>query len=211
MRRLRPLDVALLVTLVPLWALFFVLYVNNLVQGRSVYNMPSAPVGVSAPETADGYPTVSWIWRESGWEARGLAIGDRLLRLGNTDLRGVGSLGFVARSYEEVSTSTLPVSISFLRAGEHREALLGLRSTPIPWQLLPLMLGFGVTAVLVLLRLPGSRFARTFFLAGIVYSFTWMPFSGGPRALIYAWMAVWSVSLLGAVPLGLRLLLQAMT
>ncbi|MBI3300608.1 MAG: hypothetical protein HYZ72_00800, partial [Deltaproteobacteria bacterium] len=209
MRRLRPLDAALLVTLMPLWALFFALYVNNLVQGRPVYHRyPSAPVGVSAPETADGYPAVSWVWRESGGEATGVAVGDRLLRLGNADLRGVGPLGFVARFYEAVYYSGLPVSLSFLRAGEHREALLGLRPTAVSWQFLPPALGFGVIAVLVLLRLPGSRFARAFFLAGIVLSFVWMiPFFGGPRALTYAWMALWSVSLLVVCSLVLRFLL----
>jgi hypothetical protein len=165
------------------------------------------PLVVSAPENADSYPAVSWIWSEFGWEAPGLAVGDRLLRLGNADLRGVGPLGFVARSYEEVSSSPLPISLSFLRAGERREALLGPLPTAVSWQFLPLTLGFGVTAVLVLLRLPGSRFARAFFLASIVYSFTWIPFSGEPRALTYAQMAVWSASLLVVLPLGLHLLL----
>lgn len=74
MRRLRPLDAALLVMLVPLWVLCFGLYMNKLAHGRPVYRNPSAPVGVSAPETANGYPAVSWVWSESGWEATGEVV-----------------------------------------------------------------------------------------------------------------------------------------
>lgn len=204
MRRLRPLDKALLVTLVPLWTLFFALYVNRLVHGRGVVFVPLV---VSASENADGYPTVSWIWRETGSAAPGLAVGDQLLRLGNADLRGVGPLGFLARSYEEVSSAALPVPISFLRTGEHHETLLGLRSIASSWQFLPFTLGFGVTAILVFLRLPDPRFARAFLLTGLAVSFSLMPFSGESRALIYTSMALLSVSSLLVFPLGLCLLL----
>ena len=49
--------------------------------------------------------------------------GDRLVRLGDADLRGVGTLGFTAHTYEE-SGGYLSVPLVFERDGERRETSL---------------------------------------------------------------------------------------
>jgi class 3 adenylate cyclase len=163
-------------------------------------------VVVSAPESADDYPTVRWIWRERGWEAGGLRVGDQLLRLGETDLRGVGPFGFVARVYKDMDTA-LRVPVAFVRAGQRREAVLGLPPAFFSWQPVPLTLLFVVLGVLLLLRAPGSRLPRAIFLAHMAYSFRWLSFYGGPHALTYAWAGVYFISWLVAWPLILRMVL----
>jgi class 3 adenylate cyclase len=135
-----------------------------------------------------------------------LVVGDWLIRLGETDLRGVGSIGFFARVYEEADPK-LQVPVSFLRAGKHGETVLSLFPHPFPWRPSLLTLPFVGIAVLVLLRLPGSRLARMFFLASMAYSFHWTFFVGGPRVQTYAWVAIVLCSGLLVYPLSLRLVL----
>ena len=69
MRRLRPLDAALLAILVPLWLACFALHVKEVARGR----LARVPVFVLAPESADSYPTVRGFWPGTGAEASGLA------------------------------------------------------------------------------------------------------------------------------------------
>src|SRR6185503_16777837 len=120
---------------------------------------------------ADSYPILRGFWGKRA-ESSGLAIGDRLDRLGQTDLRGVSPLGFFALAYKEAQ-STLQVPISFVHAGEHGQVILHFDPVVSPWPKVLMTLGFAVTAVLVLFRRPGSRPARAFFLACMTYSIHW--------------------------------------
>jgi class 3 adenylate cyclase len=198
-RRLQPLDAVLLVVLVPLWLGCFALHVNEVARGRLAW----VPVFVSPPEDTDGYPTVRAFWPGTGAEASGLVIGDRLIRVGEADLRGAGPIGFVAWVYEEVGQD-LRLSVAFVRAGERGEAWLSLHPVSFPWRILPLILGLAVTGVLAFLRAPGSRPARAYFLASVTYSLHWALFFGGPRVQTYAWVTVSFCSSLVMFPLVLR-------
>lgn len=199
MRRLQLLDIVLLVVLAPLWLGCFTLHVHEVLRGRLAW----VPIVVSSPEQPESYPVVRAFWPGTGAEASGLMIGDQLVRLGDTDLRGVGPIGFVARAYEETDPE-LRIRVSFIQAGEHHETSLNLIPVAFPWRILLLALGCAVTAVLVLLRASGSRAARLFFLAGMAYSFHWTFFFGGPRMQTYAWVVVFLCSSLVNVPLILR-------
>jgi class 3 adenylate cyclase len=199
MRRLRPLDAVLLVVLVPLWVVCFTLYVKVVARGRLAW----VPVSVRAPENAESYPTVREFLPGTGAGGSGLVIGDRLIRLGQADLRGVGPFGFVARAYEEAG-SDLRVPVAFVRAGEQGETSLSLTPIASPWLFLPLTLSFVIAGVLTILCEPGSRSARAFFLASLAYSFHWTLFFGGPRMQTYAWAAVHFFSALVMLPLSLR-------
>jgi hypothetical protein len=74
-KRLRPLDRALLFILVPLWGCWFALYLNNLSRGRVGF----LPIVVSVPENPNDYPRVRGFWGEP-WG--NLKIGDHLVRIG---------------------------------------------------------------------------------------------------------------------------------
>jgi hypothetical protein len=91
LKRLRLLDVVLLATLVPLWLACFALHVREVAYGR----LARVAVWVTDPQTADSYPVVRGFWGPQA-ESSGLAVGDQLVRLGQTDLRGVSPLDFLA-------------------------------------------------------------------------------------------------------------------
>jgi hypothetical protein len=203
MRRLRRFDRALLVILVPLWGVCFGLYLYRVVHDRLAW----MPVFVSAPSSEKDYPIVSGFWLDSGAEQAGLTLGDRLIRVGDVDLRGVGPFGFVVRAYESVDQEQRIV-VSFAREDAAGEVKLALRHIGFPWRMLPLSLGFASTAVLTLLRAPSPRLARTFFLAGMTYSLYWTYcFGGGPRTLTYVWAAVFSYASFFMFPLWVRTIL----
>ncbi len=200
MRRLLPLDKALLLVLVPLWGLCFVLYLDDLARGRLAW----VPLAV-ARDAAGGYPTMrgpTGLGR--GWDAGDVRIGDRLLRLGDTDLRGVGQIGFVARAYQEAYPD-LRVRVSLTRDGRPVDTWLILRPLDFGWRLSVLTLPFVVMAVLIVVRLPGSALARAIFLATMVHAFHWTAFYGGPRVQTYAALATFSLTACVGWPLALRL------
>lgn len=202
MRRLRSIDIVLLAFLAPLWMLCFSLYIHRIFYGRLAW----VPVFVSAPESANDYPTVRGFWLGSEAEKAGLAVGDRLTRVGEADLRSVGPFGFVARAYD-AATPDLQIGVDFLREGNQGTISLGLRRAGFPWRMLPLSLGFAVVAVFILLRAPSTRLARAFFLASITYSLYWTFFFGGPRLQTYLWAVVFFCSALLMFPFMLRAVL----
>jgi hypothetical protein len=166
------------------------------------------PVYVSAPDDVDGYPTIRGFRPGTTTENSDLAVGDTLVYAGETDLRRVGPLGFVARIYEHTD-ARLAVPITFVRAGVQAEAVLSLNPIALSvtaslWRTLPLTLGFFLPAVFVFVREAGSRQARAFFLACLSYSFLWALFPGGSRMQTYAWMIVFLCSSLFVFPLVLR-------
>jgi hypothetical protein len=201
MRRFSPLDIFLLATLTPLWGLCFALYLHNVLRGE----LARIPVYISAAEDKDHYPVVRGFRPGTVAENRDLALGDQLLRIGETDLRGVSSLGFVARVYR-VADSALKVPVTILRAGHREEAWLNLSPLASSWGMAPVTFAFAAMAVFVLLRVPGSRLARTFFVTCLTYSLQWTVFYGGPFLQTYAWAVVDSYSSLVMFPLMLRVL-----
>ena len=122
MSRLAPFDKALVLILVPIWVVGFALGVLNLVEGGG-----SAVVALSV-EDADHYPTLTGdfspiVHASDPLAAAGLRAGDRLIRLGDADLRGVGTLGFIGRSLEQAEPRA---TVVFERDGERRETSLDL-------------------------------------------------------------------------------------
>ena len=201
MQRLRPLDIALLAIFVPLWLLCFALYLSDIANAR----LARIPLLVNAPASPEDYPTLQAFWPGTGAEHLGFAIGDRIIRVGEADLRGVGPFGFTARMYEQAVYLQTPVVFS--HDGVIDTRVVTLQPFAFPWRTLALTLGFAVTAVAVLIRRPGVRVARAFFLAGMTYSFHWTFFAGGPRWQTYTWIIVLGLSSLALFPLLLRFIL----
>lgn len=199
MKRLRSPDAALLVIFVPLWLLCYGLYINTTARGRLAW----VPLVVRASESADGYPTVREFLPGAGVENSGLAVGDQLVRLGATDLRGVGPVGFVARAYEEVGPD-LRVPVAFVRAGRQGEASLILTPVASPWLFLLFTFGFVAAGVFSLFYERGSPQTRAFFLASLAFSFHWTLFFGEMRWQTYAWAVVHFLSAVVLLPFILR-------
>jgi class 3 adenylate cyclase len=191
--------VILLVTLVPCWIVAFALQARQVVSGRLAW----VPFYVSHPTGPDRLPVVVGFRPESSPAETGLQLGDRLVRAGGAELRGVGPVGVVARIGEQADEE-LRVQLVYERGDGVGTVLLRLESVPFAWRFIPLTLAFAVVGVLVLLRLPGSPLARTFLLAALSFSFQWTFFFGGPRAQTYAWTAVLLASTLFTFPLILR-------
>ena len=91
--RLAAVDWLLLGTLLPVCVFGFVMSVVHGVRGDFVV----APFWVSSAPDAQSYPIVVRILSSPGAEASPLAVGDRVLRLEGSDLRGVSNAGLVLR------------------------------------------------------------------------------------------------------------------
>src|SRR6516165_8482710 len=142
-RRLGAIDRALIITLVPVWGLWFMLYLNSLANGR----VADLPIDVSAP-SREAYPAIVGYW--PGDEPWGnFRIGDQLIRVGREDLRGVWPLRFYFLCYQEANAS-LRVPVVLMRAGQRRYQVLSLRPHPLPWKEIPITLSSVAIAVLLL-------------------------------------------------------------
>jgi hypothetical protein len=194
-------DAALLATLLPLWVVCAVLHVKQAATGRLAW----VPVYVSAPADGKDYPAVKAFWPGSDADTFGLAVGDRLQRVGDIDLHGVGPFGFVARVHE--ATAKIPdlqVRLDYERNGVNGQTLMALIPVAYPWRILPVTLGLVVTGALVLAGQRGGRVALAFFLFVIAYGLHWTFFFGGPRLQTYAWAVVFFAASLVMLPLVLR-------
>jgi class 3 adenylate cyclase len=184
---LRPLDKVLLVTLVSVWAVCFALHVETVARGR-LPSLRLLEVWV-ATDSAQAYPRVRGFRPGAEVWPRALQVGDELLSAGGTDLRGVGSVGFLSRALERAD-SDLRLNLAIRRDGEIRELELPIRPHSQPWRFTVFSFGLVAVAVLVLLRARRSRAIRPFFLGVVWYGVMWCPFPGGPPEQTYAWVAI---------------------
>jgi class 3 adenylate cyclase len=198
-RRIRPLDLALLALLGPLLAFCAALHGVRALEGRIAW----LPVQVEAgPE---GFPVVHGFAAGTGGGAAGLELGDTLLRIGERDLRGVGALGFTPAAWAALDDD-LSAELVWRRGGEERAGTLALEPTRFPLRTLPLTLITGIVSILVLLRGRGSAAARAFFLAGTAHSLGWSTFFGP-----VPWQSALSLAVaIGGATLTLPLLLRAL-
>ncbi len=167
MSRLAPFDKALVLILVPLWAVCFGLSLRSVLVHRAA---PS--IYVSAPEATDGYPTVrrlGTIFTTSASKSD-LRLGDRLLRLEDSDLRGVGPYGFVVRLMEETGRAR-QIAVTVERDGRRIEAFLPFASYHTAWPMLPGSLAYALLAVFLMLRAPPSSLIRAAFLSSMCFAF----------------------------------------
>jgi class 3 adenylate cyclase/MFS family permease len=167
MRRLRALDRALLLTIVPLWALCVTLHGVRAFEDR---------VGWLPVQVAPGaYPIVSGLMPNA--ETGDLAVGDVLRRVGETDLAGAGRVGFWTRTWAALD-ETLVAEFTVERAGVMRTSHVPVLRVGYPLGMLPLIGFAGLVAIAVLLRARSRREARAFFLLGMAPSLNWAVFFG---------------------------------
>jgi signal transduction histidine kinase/CheY-like chemotaxis protein len=197
-RRLRPVDRALLLTLGPLWAVFFV---ASLLSARQ--DLPFSPFYVSAGAGADAYPTIA-SWGPTVPEQPALRLGDRLLRVAGADLRGVGPVGFTARVWAAIGPDGRATA-EIERGGERRTATIVVRNHLPKWPLLPLSLAWAGTAIVALVRAPATRAVQLAFPAMMcigIYSATYVT---GATVTLAAASAVRLLALGLGLPLSIRM------
>jgi class 3 adenylate cyclase len=168
--RLTPLDKALAWILVPLWVVVFALSVGTQVGGGGL-----AMVALSV-EDAVSYPALtgeyaSYLHPSDPLAAAGLKAGDRVIRVGDADLRGADTFTFFARIREE-SGPHLSVPLFFERHGEHNETSLAVRPLPTFLPGLAASLAFAASAVFLILRARPTPTVRAWFYFGMCIAFT---------------------------------------
>lgn len=200
LRRLATFDRVLLATLLPVFAVVLALHL------REAHRTGLAQPPVFAVPGPDGVPVVGGLRLERGADWSGLEPGDRLLRLGERDLRGVGYLGFEAIALEEAGRAGV-APLVYARDGVRRKMDLVMRRHDMPYYRVPFLIGFVGVALLVLLRAPGRTQSRLFFAAFLSLAILETPFMGGPFLQTSAHYAVFHA----AGPLAVGLLLAWMT
>lgn len=201
MRRLAPFEKALVLSLVPLWAICFTLGVKSQMRGTGLFL-----VGVTNAPDAESHPALngefSPLYRSDPLLDSGLRAGDLLLRMGAADLRGVGPLGVAAFASEQANRDG-KVDVVFERAGHRAGASLALIPFSALRAPLAISLTFGAAALFLFLRAEPTRFTRALFQAGMC-SAIFYPGFGGTRTEFYAWATISFVGVSLSCPLLIR-------
>jgi class 3 adenylate cyclase len=198
MRRLKLVDWILIGTLLPVWLLCLSLhlYAGFLNAGaRLPFDVASAPAG--------DHPRIDRLWLGVP-ELDGLSPGDRILRLGEEDLRGMSAVELRARALSRARTGRgLP--FVFEHDGRPLEQVVHTRGFPSSWWTgAPFAAALGLIGLLLLLRAPDWPLRRRFFAASMLMATLAIPFDS-----LGGWAtAAWTIgSLAIAVPIGAGLTL----
>jgi class 3 adenylate cyclase len=190
--RLQRADWLLIGTLVPLCVLIVGLHVR----GSITTGIPRLPLLADTTSAVDGYPRAA-LHREAPDPRLEVQPGDRLLRAGQRDLRGVSSLRFEAIVRAEAGSSG-HLEIEYERDGERRRTRMSLVPQRFPWARLPFQLGFVGIGLFILLRAPGTRQARLIF-AACCSQVIWHTRFDGSELLSYASLLILEL----AAPFGI--------
>jgi class 3 adenylate cyclase len=103
------------------------------------------------PDRPDAYPVVTGFLPWLSGETSGIRVGDRLLRVGGVDVRGVQPVALVGL-VADTARRTGDVDVVVERASERRETTLPVGSMAVLWPSLPSSLAFALTGVLLFVR-----------------------------------------------------------
>ncbi len=193
--RLSRKDWLLLATLVPLFVV---------VLGAHVWESHRAGLAqlpVFAKWNPGDYPEVGGYRLETDSSGSGLEIGDRLIRLGDRDLRGQGYIGFQAIGLARTQPGN-PAPLVFERDGVRREITIESRPHPLPFSRVPLLLLMVGMSVWLLIRAPGQPDVQLFCLLFMTYAIGQAHFYGGPEWQSRAAQIVWTIFSVVALFLG---------
>lgn len=184
--RLTRNDKLLLGCLVPLYVLALGLHTYQV----AVTGFAQLPV--FAARVPSDYPVVAGFRLETDSRGSGLELGDRLIRLGDRDLRVEGYVSFDAIGLARTRPGS-PAPLVIERGGVRRELTIEARPHPHAWLRIPVLAAIGLFAVLVLVRAPGSPSAQRFFVGFATYGIAQAQFYGGPEWLTWLAAATWTV------------------
>src|SRR5215470_17188778 len=161
---------------------------------------------VTAPGSADDYPRIAPSPPRPYDRTDELPIGARVLRAGDTDVRGMGELRFYAAALEAVANERV---VFWIDRGAGPDPLERACPPNLPfwWWYLPTSLSFALLGVIAIFRIPDRRLARYSFAGPMLFAAVWLRFYGGSRELTYAWVAASAVETALFMPLSLRAML----
>ena len=200
MRALETRQKVLLALLVPFWATCFILSTDSVIR-----ETPFTSIYVSV--APDGYPVVTGFVSYLDAESSGLRTGDRLLRVGDADLRGTGLIGFFAHFVQQTGLDRR-VAVSYARGGETGEVTLPVGSHRIFAPQLIVSLLCMAVAVILLVRAPASPMARAFSLAFMFEALLFSSQFAGSFLAELGSVGVHVVSITVAAPLWVRALIR---
>lgn len=184
MRALPARDRRLLAILIPLWLGCLFLHVKQGLSGRLAW----PGVQVAAAASTNELPEVVGFRGGFDGEASGLRVGDRIMRIGTIDARGLRPMMFVPYAMAQADAERR-VRIAFLREQLPREATLVLKPFPSPWwRMIPFAASWAAVGLLILWRAARIHSARTMAYGAIGGSFTYSYFYGGSVLLTQIWM-----------------------
>ncbi|MBI1814784.1 MAG: zinc ribbon domain-containing protein [Deltaproteobacteria bacterium] len=175
--RLAAGDWLLLGTLLPVCVFGIVMTVVHGVRGDFVI----APFFVSSAPDEQSYPTVYRLLSSPSAEASPLAVGDRLLRLEGSDLRGVSNAGFILRWSQVAQAGARSLLLTIERGSVRSDVRVPL----VPgyffpgnpwWATLPFIVGTVGTALLLLVRAAHWHLARRWYVASLLLAFSFTPY-----------------------------------
>lgn len=201
LRRVRRLDRVLLLVGVPIWLVCFGLSVRSVLKPAG-----ALPLRVTLWQAPDAYPEVVRLADFVPVSPSGARVGDLLIRLGETDLRGASGVRFFVR-FTEAAQDGGPVPALVERDGKRIEVAI----PPVSFAVLapmvavtPIFVAFGIA---ILLKAPRSEVARGVFHLFLVAAIFLSGFFGGPWWLCGFSLAVFTLSSLLVGPLLIRLAL----
>jgi len=182
-RRLAGVDWLLLGTLLPVCVFGVLMTVVHGVCGDFVV----APFWVSSAPDEQSYPLVDRLLGSPGAEASALALGDRVLRLEASDLRGVSNAGFVLRWSRAAQAGVRSLLLTIERGSARSDVRVLLVPGYSPpgftwWAPLPLIVGIIGTALLLLVRATHWHLARRNYVASLLVAFCHTPYFSVPIA-----------------------------
>jgi hypothetical protein len=198
LKRLRPLDRVLLFTLVPLWAICFGLSLLTALRDDHISH-----VVLSAPAGMADYPTVAG-FRPFLVVEPGLHVGDKLLRVGRIDLRGMSPFAFQVEVLS--ATQSEPrVPAVFERGAQRGETRLPVGPYGLViWPQLPVSLALAGVAILILTRARPTPMTRAVFSGSMCVALFFASHFAGSHAVTYASYAVGAIALALLGPLAIQ-------
>jgi class 3 adenylate cyclase len=153
---------ALLLLLVPVW--LFVVGMGA--WGRSVADIRYVPAEIGSARSPGGHPVV-----RDPWGSEGLEPGDRLLRVGELDTRGLTAMPYAIQAATEAGRAGPDgVGVVLERDGARKTLVVPTRDAPPWWMYLPFTASLMGCAVLLLLQAPTWHLRRPFFVAAFLWA-----------------------------------------
>ena len=187
MTGLRSIERGLLVFLVVFWLACFALFVREALTD----GLHQTHLIVRSAETARAFPTVVR-HRPGAAGPTSVAPGDQLVRVGSVDLRGAASWTVYAQFFAQASPRGA-LEITLERDGVRATVSERLDPDGDAWRDATVALVFAATALLIVVRVPGSRMGRSFAFAALVWTLTWLRFPGAAPEQTYAYFGVRAV------------------
>jgi hypothetical protein len=200
MRRLAPIDWLLLGTTLPI--IFIALAVSVVHGVRGDFVVP--PFWAASAADRQSYPVVARTWSSPSGQASPLAVGDRLLRLDSSDLRGISQFGLIQRWSQAAQAGSRSLRLTIERGSVRSDVGVAL----VPGQFFPpgnapwwACFAVGVilvgTALLPLLRAAHWHLARRHYVAMLLLaSFTtpWLMAPVSPWGEVISDVLIWPLA-----------------